>query len=232
MERILISQGFKSSESDRCLFTKSVGEDIIILLLYVDDGLVVTTKIELAEEFLEKLEKLVKITSTFEVTSFLGMELSQNNNGISLSQVGYVDKLISKFRMEQATSAPTPISQGWEIGESGELKNKQLYQELVGSLRYLNCVSRPDISFVLSRLSSGVEKPTNAHWELGKRVLRYLKGTREWKLLLPNSGGSEVQCYTDADYAGDAKRRSTSGLLGFVGKALVVWNSKQVETFR
>lgn len=57
MERILISLGFRSRESDRCLFTKSVGEDLTILLLYVDDGLVLTTNIRLAEEFLKKLGK-------------------------------------------------------------------------------------------------------------------------------------------------------------------------------
>lgn len=48
--------------------------------------------------------------------------------------------------------------------------------------------------------------PGQAHWEAAKRVIRFLKGTRSWRLTL---GGEDpcVGAYTDADWGGDRDDR-------------------------
>lgn len=38
-------------------------------------------------------------------------------------------------------------------------------------------VSRPDIGFAVNTLSRVLEKPSVSHWNLAKRVVRYLKGS-------------------------------------------------------
>ena len=61
-----------------------------------------------------------------------------------------------------------------------------------------------------------------------KRLLRYIKGTVNHGIIFPNTGGSRLQLtvFSDADMAGDIDgRRSTSGVLVFLGSALISWLS-------
>jgi hypothetical protein len=63
-----------------------------------------------------------------------------------------------------------------------------------------------------------------------KRIMRYLKGTLNMKLRI---GGKDINVkgYLDADWAGDVEnRRSMSEYVSFVGKGVVLWNSKQQQT--
>ena len=45
---------------------------------------------------------------------------------------------------------------------------------LVGSLMYIACGSRPDITYFASRLASYLEYFLPAHWEATLRVLQYI----------------------------------------------------------
>jgi hypothetical protein len=73
------------------------------------------------------------------------------------------------------------------------------YRQLVGALAWLALGTRPDIAFAVSSLARFGHNPRRVHWEAAKRVLRYLKGTRGWRLTL---GGkvSQVAAFTDADW--------------------------------
>ena len=51
------------------------------------------------------------------------------------------------------------------------------YSQIIGSLMYLASVTRPDISFVVSKLSWFVSNPGDNHWRALERVMRYMKGT-------------------------------------------------------
>jgi hypothetical protein len=56
------------------------------------------------------------------------------------------------------------------------LQNPTVYREVVGILQYLS-LTRPDVSFVLNKLFQFMHSPTDEHWILVKRILRYLVGT-------------------------------------------------------
>ena len=58
------------------------------------------------------------------------------------------------------------------------MKNK-LYASLAGSLMYAQVCSRPDIAFVVSMLGRYQVNLGEVHWTAGKKVLRYLKKTRD-----------------------------------------------------
>jgi hypothetical protein len=51
-----------------------------------------------------------------------------------------------------------------------------VYRKLVVSLMYLVNM-RPDICYAVNQLSQAMVKPTKLFWKVGKRVLRYLRGT-------------------------------------------------------
>ncbi|KAI5323120.1 hypothetical protein L3X38_032192 [Prunus dulcis] len=60
------------------------------------------------------------------------------------------------------------------------------------------------------------------------RILRYLKVTPGKGLMFSKYDHTDVEGYTDADWAGSATdRHSTSGYFTFVGVNLVTWRSKK-----
>jgi hypothetical protein len=70
--------------------------------------------------------------------------------------------------------------------------------------------------------------PREPHLAALKRLLRYLRGTIDYGLLLHRSTSDELVVYTDADWAGcPDTRRSTSGYAVFLGGNLVSWSSKR-----
>ncbi|XP_033212120.1 secreted RxLR effector protein 161-like [Belonocnema kinseyi] len=85
------------------------------------------------------------------------------------------------------------------------------YQSLIGFLMYLAFSTRPDIAYAVSSLSQFNQNPGKAYWLSAKRVLRYLKGTRNCGLNFRRKG-DELFGYVDADWgAGLDDRRSYTG---------------------
>jgi hypothetical protein len=61
-----------------------------------------------------------------------------------------------------------------------------------------------------------------------KRILRYLRGTPDFDLLLRRLSSSDLVVYIDADWAGcPDTRRSTSDYAVFLGDNLVSWSAKR-----
>ena len=63
-----------------------------------------------------------------------------------------------------------------------------LYQEVVSSLMYAVIATQLDIAYAVSYLERFMLNPGCAHWEAVKRVVRYLKGTKDAKLILGRGG--------------------------------------------
>lgn len=51
------------------------------------------------------------------------------------------------------------------------------YLEPVGSIMYLMVGTKTDLAFSVGALVRHISKPTVAHWEAAKDVLRYVAGT-------------------------------------------------------
>ncbi|PKU82564.1 putative mitochondrial protein [Dendrobium catenatum] len=104
-----------------------------------------------------------------------------------------------------------------------------LFRQLMGSLQYLSAI-RPDIAFTVNKLCQYMHQPLLLHYQLLKRLLRYLKGTSEYSLFLPKTE-LELSAFSDADWAGDmVDRKSTTGYCIFLGRALISWTVKKQTT--
>jgi hypothetical protein len=88
---------------------------------------------------------------------------------------------------------------------------------------YIASATRPDISFVVSKLSRFVSNPRDDHWRALERVLRYLKGTMS--LGIHCTGYPTVlEGYCDANWISDANEiYATSGYVFSLVGGAVSW---------
>ena len=60
-----------------------------------------------------------------------------------------------------------------------------------------------------------------------KRIMRYLKGTKDYGLWYKKGGNFDLKAFTDVDWVGSVDdRKNTSGGALFLRKRLVSWTSK------
>lgn len=99
---------------------------------------------------------------------------------------------------------------------------------------YCMIATRPDIAFTIRYLSRSNHNPSNAHWTAVKRLLKYLKGTSGlalvYKKCKTNDTSLYIQTFSDADFASDETRRSTTGIVCIVNDSPIVWKSQRQPT--
>ena len=152
-------------------------------------------------------------------------------------QTQFVDELLERFGMKECNTESTPMVSRLTDKDPEKLdKNEhELYRNMVGSLLYLACWTRPDISFAVSELSRFVSSPGSSHMKAVKHLLRYLRGSREMGLNYsrPSNHGpmdkpNVLWGFVDSDWAGcQDTRRSTSGFTLMLNGAAVSWKSKR-----
>ena len=68
--------------------------------------------------------------------------------------------------------------------------------------------------------------PSLEHWKAAKKVMRYLKGTKDYKLTCRRSNHLDVVGYSDSDFAGFIdSRKSTSGYVFLLAGRAISWRS-------
>ena len=223
---------FLQSNSDPCLFVQKVDEvDWTYVCVSTDDFAMAGRKAPL-DALVAEMKKKYEITVDFELDWYLNIAAKRDRvcRTLELSQQLYIENALERFGMKDAKAAPTPATA--EPLRDGPAVDVQ-FRELVGTLLYPAVKTRPDIQNAVSRAARYCTRPTAQAWTALKRILRYLKGTKDMALRL---GGVRVEdrcfldtleAYVDADYAGDVEtRRSTAGgVVTFCG-TVIAWFSK------
>jgi hypothetical protein len=156
---------------------------------------------------------------------------------ITIGSSQKIRDILKDFNMVNCIPAPTPIDHVSvtaadcpEPNSSDWLEMQKVpYRECVGRLTHLMRTTRPDLAFAVSVVNRYLHNPGHKHWNLVKRILRYLKGTQDLELCLGGvpTSNPKLHGYTDADWGGDPDtRRSTSGQVFYLDSRLISWSSK------
>ncbi len=211
-----------------------------IIFVHVDDGCLMTTNQKAAQKGIDRLNQKNKLDSE-EMNWYIGLkfEHTKDKGKLKISCPAYIEDMLGKFNMSNCNPALTPADPNVELHKNEGEPHDCPYQEAIGSLMYPSTKCRPDIIFIVNKLSSYNNNPSKVHWTAVKRVLRYMKGTKDKEVffkrnmqkgtsLLQAIMNSKIDVYMDSDYAMDCDaRRSTSGYMICLNCNLVYWASKK-----
>ncbi|KAK2979557.1 hypothetical protein RJ640_027421 [Escallonia rubra] len=202
------------------------------VLIYVDDIILTGNSAEAISSLVRDLNCEFSIKDLGSLTYFLGIEVIHSSNGLLLLQRKYITDLLMKTHLSDAKPVHTPMSSSTQLSRhvGDPHPSPTVYRSIVGALQYLS-FTRPDISFSVNKVAQFMQCPTSEHWSAVKRILRYLKETINFGLLLRRSPSLSLSAFSDADWAGcPDDRRSTSGYCVFLGPNLISWSSRKQPT--
>ena len=125
--------------------------------------------------------------------------------------------------MQNSKVSPRPIALGLNLSKEGSSKSVDptLYKSMVGSLMYLT-VTRPNVMHVVSLISRFMEIPRDSHWQVEKKILRYVNGTKGYGMLYTTSDEFELIGYIDSDWARSIDdRKRTSSYAFHMGSSVI-----------
>ncbi|GJX37137.1 retrovirus-related pol polyprotein from transposon TNT 1-94 [Tanacetum coccineum] len=105
-----------------------------------------------------------------------GLQVTQKDDGIFISQDNYVDEILKKFGFSTVKTASTPMETLNPLLKDAEAEDVvvYLYRSMIRSLMYLTA-SRPDIMFDVCACTRFQVTPKVSHLHTVKRIFRYLK---------------------------------------------------------
>ena len=116
-----------------------------------------------------------------------------------LSQTSYVRDLLTRTKMTNCKPSPSLADTTFHLSKHGDtFDDPSLFRSIVGSLQYAT-ITRPEISFSVSRVCQYMQNPTLDHWKAVKRILRYLKGSLTHGISFNPSTSCTINVYCDAD---------------------------------
>lgn len=187
----LTDQNFAQSVADPCLYTKCECDTVTMTLIWVDDIIVAASNDDALNAIKKSFKDRFKMKDMGMLSWFLGIEFTFDSEGsISMNQSKYCERILEKFHMKDCNpkTIPCDLSISKLISHnSTDLADTKLYREIVGSLIYVMTGTRPDLSYVVTKLSQFMSKPTKAHLGLAKHVLKYIKGTLNYCLKFKRS---------------------------------------------
>ena len=96
------------------------------------------------------------------------------------------------------------------------------YASIVGSLMYAQVCTRPDISYAIGMLSRYQSNPRLDNWKATKKVVIYLKGTKDYKLTYKQFDPLDVVGYLDSDFVNclDSRKLTFGYVFLLAGEAI------------
>ena len=228
--------------NDPCAYVSKTIDELVILVLYVDDGLIACSSKSKMDSITTHMNHAFEITVT-DGSYYVGLDIERDRKSktISIHCYHYIQRLLSRFRMEDCKPCKTPGEAGLRLSkemvplsqEEKEEMERNPYREAVGSLMYAAYTCRPDIAFNVAQVAQFASCPGIVHWKAVKRIMRYLKGSSRLKIIYGVEDLHQLTGFVDADFAGEkdnSRWRSMTGLVFALNGGPVVWTSRVQKT--
>nr|KAJ0222007.1 hypothetical protein LSAT_V11C200060470 [Lactuca sativa] len=145
-----------------------------------------------------------------------------------MGEAEYIKKILKKFNFENCSPVSTPIDPSLKLlPNKGSPVSQLEYSRAIGCLMYAMISTRPDIAYVVGRLSRYTSNPISHYWKVVSRVFVYLKGTMNYGLTY-SEYPYVLEGYSDASWINNLEDHpSTSGWVFLLGGGAIYWASKK-----
>ncbi|XP_066365624.1 uncharacterized mitochondrial protein AtMg00810-like [Miscanthus floridulus] len=231
LDKELIALGFVRSKLEHVVYRRSYKSSLLLVGVYVDDLVIYGPNVSDISWFKQEMKKKFSMSDLGLLSYYLGIEVKQGEDWITLSQCAYANKILENAGMTNCNSTATLMEAQLKLSKKmeDEVVRPTDYRSIIGSLRYL-VNTRPDLAYSVGVVSRFMEAPSKAHWGAVKQILKYLKGTVGFGYKYAK--GDELKPFllgfSDSDFAEDVEdRKSTTGVVYFLGNNLVTWASQK-----
>ena len=235
--------GFKQSTHDPCLFRYDGPHGECLIGAYVDDLLCAVSSDKMLEWF--KSEFIASDTNSEGFRAkylgpahyFLGMAIDQHADfSISVHQTKYIEKMLNKFVPSHNVNAikhskPCVVESFKNLStaaddiEREKVKNLP-YLQVIGSLLYVSCMTRPDAAFYVATLCKFMHDPSIACYDAAITLLLYLGHTKGMVGLYYDGNTSAPEGFGQNEVDRANVRGYVENNHGFVAYSDASWRSK------
>ena len=118
---------------------------------------------------------------------FLAMQVKQSPRTVTVNQPRYIDDCLVRFGLAGCKPVGTPADISAQLskkdchaaGSAEAVSMKAKTTGIVRSLLYTAKQTKPDILATVTQLPHFLENPGRVYWVASKRLLRYLKGSKD-----------------------------------------------------
>jgi hypothetical protein len=244
-EAFLVSQDFKFTAADPCLFYRwsQDGTSLSLVALYVDDFRCAfdnPTERAIFKNNFEAVFPIKELNGEY----YLGMMCIHDrvNGTMSVSHETYIDNMLDRFNMTDCHPVSTPAAPGTKLPKLSEADPVDSeaalfpYRQAVGALLWLARCTFPEMLYAVNQLGAHTHHFGSVHVTAVKRCFQYTKGKKAQAIVLRKGPTLELRAYADSDYCGEpegddnAMKSLTSIIVYLVGVGYIAAQSSLQTT--
>nr|GEU53607.1 ribonuclease H-like domain, reverse transcriptase, RNA-dependent DNA polymerase [Tanacetum cinerariifolium] len=203
LDNTLKSLNFKKYALEQAIYTKTSKDSTLLIGVYVDDLIITDTPKEEIDKFKAQMEEKFKMSDI----GLLAYYLDCNETWI-------------------------PMDPGTRLTKTmkGAMVNSTKHRSLIGCLRYL-LHTRPDLSYYVRLLSRFMQEPREQYMKAIRKVLGYVKGTKDYGITYKHNRGNKIHGYSDSSYGVNTQeRKGTTGIIFYYGESPISWSTQKQAT--
>ena len=108
-DSVMMTNGFKINECDKCVYVKNTEHGFVIICLYVDDILIMGSNNKVIKTTKEMFNNKFDMKDLGVADVILGIKISKTSYGLILSQSHYIEKILKKFKQDDSNPMRTPV---------------------------------------------------------------------------------------------------------------------------
>jgi hypothetical protein len=231
--KTLTSFGLKRSNYDFALYYMHIGDELVLLLVYVDD-ILIAGKEEMVLRVKQQIESAYSINATKMSPrdfDYVGIKIKYDpeDHAFLLSQPGMVQKITKDITEESDLPCDVNLYQETNDTKYGDVTE---YRSKVMEMNYL-AKTRYDIKVALGYLATKMQEPTIGDVGKMRRLQQYIKRTKDLRLRIKPTENIQVYASADASFGPFKDGKSNTGLVltvGFPNAPILAKSSKQKST--
>jgi hypothetical protein len=181
LDKELNALGFVRTKLEHAFLKRSDSKSFLVVGVYVDDLIISRPDVSDINQFKQEMKIRFGMSDLGLINYYIGIEVKQGSNRITLSQSPYVVKILESIRMMNCNSCETYMEARLKLYKSkdgDEVVDPTTYRSVIGNLRYI-VITRANLAYEVGAISQFMEAPSKEQWAIVKHIMSYLKGTIE-----------------------------------------------------